>query len=370
MQDQLTQGKDDKETQIKKRKKENLVPYGETYKVRNKDIPDSKQVQGLILDSKQPIETKIIDYGKNDEKAWANIECIHRRTGQITIGAVCFHFNTHYQVMLLDLIKDWKKYNKGNPIGSIDQKTGEPILTSEAAEDLWTRFIRFKQFAERIAITQASRQSQLKMLNQEFREHYEIDFEKEEKSTVETMIKTNKGPTTSSNSSIRTSTPTDRSPKRKTPSPIPNFPEPEKQDLAEIDIFHSFLLDQTGIDNEVFPPTSLKHLSSTAKRNKPFQFLIRLSKYKNMIFQHWPKDDDTTVLTVQYPPTLAIPLPNITIFLKKYTGELIIANVTKENFGDFLVPILRASGYGQNWWLAPESVYNAVKHLKNQKKTK
>ncbi|RLC81045.1 MAG: hypothetical protein DRI61_04465, partial [Chloroflexi bacterium] len=65
------------------------------------------------------------------------------------------------------------------PIEGWDDE-GRPILSPEAKRKIYERFLRFRMFAVRDAITKAARRAQLKIMNKEWREEPEIEEEERE----------------------------------------------------------------------------------------------------------------------------------------------------------------------------------------------
>jgi len=176
-----------------------IVKKNGTYKVNGKEVPDSARVQYIInslVNNKHNLYLfRIIDCDKNNEKAWCQAEVEDKKTGQIIGGKVVHHYETIRQGFILELIKNYmealnkKKCTEAdNPVIGIDEKTGEPILTSEANYKLALRLIKFKQFAERDATTKLARLLYLKIANYDWRDDDEIEFEDHEVDMVNTEI--------------------------------------------------------------------------------------------------------------------------------------------------------------------------------------
>lgn len=176
-----------------------VLKKGNTYFVAGKEIPDApyieKEINKLVEESNRIINLYIIDFGKDDEKAWAKVRCEDQLTKQIKEDGVIHHYNTVFDAYLLDLITAFeeqrrdRKTNKlicpNNPILDIDDHN-KPILTAEAKRQLAIRILKFKQFAERDAITKAASRAYLKMLNREWRDADEIQHEQFEIEMVNT----------------------------------------------------------------------------------------------------------------------------------------------------------------------------------------
>lgn len=148
-----------------------------------KDVPNSAKVQNMVNELKTPLLTQVIEVDKNNDMAKAIVRVTNNITGHAVESAVVFYFDIVKQTFLLDLIRAYQKEGKKAVVGR--KSDGEPILSEEALSDLWGRFLAFRAFAERTAVTQAARSAQLKMLNQEWREKEEIAMEFLEQSIVQ-----------------------------------------------------------------------------------------------------------------------------------------------------------------------------------------
>lgn len=347
---------------------------GTSYRVKGKETLDSMlSYQQANL---RNISTFIVDKGQDSEKAWATVQAVHPRTGQKIEDTVFFYFDSVKDLFLLEAIEKAEK--KGlNIIQGFDED-GKPIIQIDSQRALIRRFIRFKHFAVRDAITKAARRALLKMMNIEWREDdVEIGYEKMEEDIVKNSIKDQQNNTFSSSG---TSAPI----LKNNPQIIedetefqnmPVFPEPTKDEIGFNNYYQEFLLEQSESKN-VFPPNSLKDLENSAK-NTPLEFLIRDTTYHNISYGHYDDQNnpEVTQMTVEFGEkgvvnTLLKKKLRITIFLHRNTGEFWIAKTTRAIFGDFKVPYLTATGYGKNWWFGPQSTYQTIKKMKEQKKTK
>ena len=163
-----------------------IVKEGGFYNVNGKKIPDAPKIQeeinNLIENSHRIFNLYIVECDKTDEKAWAKVRVEDMQTHQIIEDSVVHHYNTVYDAFLLDLLNSYEKSLKQNkplpnPIDHIDENTKKPVLTAEANKNIIIRILKFKQFAERDAITKAASRAYLKILNREWRDQDEIDSE-------------------------------------------------------------------------------------------------------------------------------------------------------------------------------------------------
>lgn len=162
-----------------------VVKEGGFYKVGDKKIPDAYKIQGelnnLIEKSGRSFNLLIIECDKNDDKAWAKVRVEDNDTHQSIEDEVVHHYNTLRDAFLLDLLNSYEKaLRQGkqavNPIEGFDE-FNKPILTKEAQKSIVIRTLKFKQFAERDAITKAASRAYLKILNREWRSKEELASE-------------------------------------------------------------------------------------------------------------------------------------------------------------------------------------------------
>ena len=174
-----------------------VIKEGSFYNVKGKKIPDARRIQQevnqLTEKTGRVLCTETIEASKDRNKAWARVRVIDKDTGQYTEAFVVHHYVTLFEVFILDLINQFESGNAKeltqHPIQEFNQESGKFILTPQANRLLFTRMIRFKQFAERDAESKAARRAQDKMLNREWRTKEEIEYEKLEIEMVQAYSK-------------------------------------------------------------------------------------------------------------------------------------------------------------------------------------
>ncbi|HMC00717.1 MAG TPA: hypothetical protein VKN14_06750 [Flavobacteriaceae bacterium] len=169
-----------------------VIKEGGFYKVAGgKEVPDAPKIESeinkLVEDSGRVLNLIILDFGKDDEKAWARVRVEDGLTKQFKDDGVIHHYNTLQDAFLLDLITAFEEQRKDkwtkklicpdNPIEGLDPITNKPLLTFFSKRAIIIRLLKFKQFAERDAITKAASRAYLKMLNREWRTKEEIEDE-------------------------------------------------------------------------------------------------------------------------------------------------------------------------------------------------
>lgn len=145
---------------------------GGYYSVQGKEIEDAWKAQNLA--NQYGISTEVIDYDQDKEKAYAHVRGIYK--GQHTDTVVWHDFEIAKEDILWDKVKELQKYGKQVEF----DEEGNPQLPPEEQAKVVQRFMNFRKFALRDAITKASRIVQLKLLNREFREDEEISMEEQE----------------------------------------------------------------------------------------------------------------------------------------------------------------------------------------------
>jgi len=156
-------------------------PKGKFYKVGNHEEPDSGLAQqwgnaAKISLEVRPLTEQTRDYAKAVVRAILP-------DGQFIDECVTHVFEISKERIALEEIEMMQKEKK-NPIEGFDEE-GRPILTPEAKYRIWKRYIRFKDFSIRDAITKAGRRAILKILNCEWREPEEIESEMREAQAVQ-----------------------------------------------------------------------------------------------------------------------------------------------------------------------------------------
>jgi len=148
---------------------------GGVYRVRGKEIEDAWTTQQFANYAK--LSTMINESEQNQKWAWAKVRVI-APDGQYVEDEVFHDFETTKEVMMLDMIQEYKR--RGERMIDGYDEYGKPILVPQAQQELYIRFTRFKNFSLRDAVTKATRRAQLKLLNKEYREYEEIAAEEAE----------------------------------------------------------------------------------------------------------------------------------------------------------------------------------------------
>ena len=152
---------------------------GGFYPISGKNEPDAWTVQqwanssGVSIEVREVTQTK--EFAKATVRAYLN--------KQFADETVIHFFEVSKEILAYEIIAKMYEERK-QPIDGYDEE-GKPILTAEAMERIYKRFIRFKNFSIRDAISKASRRATLKIINKDWREEAEIDAEKEEVKAVQ-----------------------------------------------------------------------------------------------------------------------------------------------------------------------------------------
>ena len=147
---------------------------GGVYKVGGHEEPDAWLVQQWA--NQAGVSTEIIEATQTTEYAKA---IVRARMGEQFVDESVIHvFDTHKESIALEIIEKMEREGK-KPIEGWDDE-GRPILSPEAKRKIYERFLRFRMFAVRDAITKAARRAQLKIMNKEWREEPEIEEEERE----------------------------------------------------------------------------------------------------------------------------------------------------------------------------------------------
>jgi len=149
-----------------------VVHKGGYYEVRGESIEDAWLVQRWANEA--GISTEIVDKKQTSDYAYAHVRAVGN--GVYTEDVVWHDFSTSREVILWDKVKALAK--KGKKVEY--DELGNPVLSPKDQADVIQRFVSFKNFAIRDAISKAARRAQLKALNKEWREEEEVEFEKEE----------------------------------------------------------------------------------------------------------------------------------------------------------------------------------------------
>ncbi|RLG33788.1 hypothetical protein DRN97_04165 [Methanosarcinales archaeon] len=174
----VPKGEEEMEKVVKTVKKMAMEAKGTVYKIGDHEEPSAALVQkwaneaGISVEIKEAIQT--------DEYAKAVVRC--SLNGQVVEDCVIHHFNTAKDRIALEIIEKMEKEGK-RAIEGFDEE-GRPILTQEAKYRIFKKFIRFKDFAIRDAVSKATRRAELKLLNREWRNQEEIEAEVEEVKVV------------------------------------------------------------------------------------------------------------------------------------------------------------------------------------------
>ena len=152
---------------------------GGFYPISGKKEPDAWTVQqwanssGVSIEVRETTQTK--EFAKATVRAHLN--------KQFADETVIHFFDVSKEILAYEIIAKMYAERK-QPIDGYDEE-GKPILTSEAMERIYKRFIRFKNFSIRDAISKASRRATLKIINKDWREEAEIESEEQEVKAVQ-----------------------------------------------------------------------------------------------------------------------------------------------------------------------------------------
>jgi len=147
---------------------------GGVYKVGGHEEPDAWLVQQWA--NQAGVSTEIIEATQTTEYAKAIVRA--RMGDQFVDESVIHVFDTLKESLALEIVEKMEREKK-KAIEDWDEE-GRPILSGEARRRIYERFLRFKMFAVRDAITKAARRAQLKIMNKEWREAPEIEAEERE----------------------------------------------------------------------------------------------------------------------------------------------------------------------------------------------
>ena len=151
-------------------------PRGRMYRVGDHEEPDSGLAQQWGNQAK--ISLRVME---PTEQTSEYAKAVVRATlpdGQYIEECVIHYFDVSKERIVFETIEKMLEEEK-KPIEGFDDE-GRPILTAEAKYRAYRRFIKFKDFAIRDAITKAGRRAILKLLNREWREPEEIEAEEQE----------------------------------------------------------------------------------------------------------------------------------------------------------------------------------------------
>ena len=147
---------------------------GGVYKVGGHEEPDAWLVQQWA--NQAGVSTEVREAIQTDEQAKATVRAY---LGAQFVDATVIHkFTISRELIAFEIVEKMEKDGK-KAIEGYDEE-GRPILTQEAKYRIYKRFIHFRNFAIRDAISKAARIAQLKILNKEWREEEEIEAEASE----------------------------------------------------------------------------------------------------------------------------------------------------------------------------------------------
>lgn len=332
-----------------------LIKKGKTYTVNKKTEGDTNLYQRLA--NERGISTQVIERGQSekDQMAYCTVRAI-APNGQFVESCVYFDYYAIKEAFLFDLIDK----NSDKIIQEYDPE-GRPILKLEYQKRLFKRFIRWRLFAVRDAESKAARRAQLKILNREWRESEELDFEQFEINTVEQGKKDNKPESKQEKKNV-----IQRLVNRVKTEKLPQYKlkNPDQEHYFGMD-YQDRLMELATNPRAVFPPTDISQLHEVCSKDLPFTFLIRDTHFGGFSFGHWNKDRlDKEALTIRMSGG-----KKITLYLNNYTGRLEIAYSSEKEYGSNLTDYLKATGFGINWFLAEKTVYDALKREEKESKT-
>ena len=163
-----------------KEKAKTFEKRGGTYEVEGHEEPDAWLTQ--CWGNEAGINIEILDQTRQTEDYAMAVVRAHLGN-QFVDEAVVHYFSVSKEIIAFEVIE--KMLKKGeNPIEGYDED-GKPILSQQAKYRIYKRFIRFKNFALRTAISMAARRAILKIMNREWREEEEIEAEEREARIIE-----------------------------------------------------------------------------------------------------------------------------------------------------------------------------------------
>jgi len=147
---------------------------GGVYKVGGHEEPDAWLVQqwanqaGVSTEVREAIQTD--EYAKATVRAYLGTQFVDE--------TVIHFFSVSKELIAFEIISKMQEEGK-KAIEGYDEE-GRPIFTQEAKYKIYKRYIHFRNFAIRDAISKAARRAQLKIMNKEWREEEEIEAEASE----------------------------------------------------------------------------------------------------------------------------------------------------------------------------------------------
>ena len=147
---------------------------GGVYKVGGHEEPDAWLVQQWA--NQAGVSTEVREAIQTDEQAKATVRAY--MGAQFVDATVIHQFTISRELIAFEIVEKMEKDGK-KAIEGYDEE-GRPILTQEAKYRIYKRFMHFRNFAIRDAISKAARIAQLKILNKEWREEEEIEAEASE----------------------------------------------------------------------------------------------------------------------------------------------------------------------------------------------
>lgn len=148
-----------------------LVKKGGYYQAGGHKEPDAWLVQQW--GNEAGVSSKLISIEQGDIQVKAIVRA--EMGDQFVEAAVIHHFATTREVIALEIIESMERNHK-RPIEGYSED-GRPLLSQETNYRIYKRFLRFKNFAARDAVTKAGRIATLKILNCDWREPEEIEAE-------------------------------------------------------------------------------------------------------------------------------------------------------------------------------------------------
>jgi len=153
---------------------------GGTYEVEGHEEPDAWLTQ--CWGNEAGINIEILDQTRQTEDYAMAVVRAHLGN-QFVDEAVVHYFSVSKEIIAFEVIEKMLK-KRENPIEGYDED-GKPILSQVAKYRIYKRFIHFKNFALRTAISMAARRAILKIMNREWREEEEIEAEEREARIIE-----------------------------------------------------------------------------------------------------------------------------------------------------------------------------------------
>ena len=177
-------------SEAKEQWKEYASKKDETYTVSGRDELSAFGVSKLMNEA--GLCSEIVDSGRTKDSIWAVVKVTDRTTGQSREDLKRIDRETFWVMKAIDIAVSQDKKRAGFITGF--DETGKPIVNPSRTvggtpAPIWMaqQLIRSWHSADGIAVTGAERRAALKMLNRDWREDDEVQFEMDEANGVAEM---------------------------------------------------------------------------------------------------------------------------------------------------------------------------------------